>query len=986
MAVKRDKILREAEKLVQKGRIEQAIKEYEKLLKANPNDPNTINRIGDLYGRIGKVDRAVELYEQIADHFTRDGFTTKAIAILKKINRIAPDRLDIFEKLADLYLQQGLVVEAKNQLQMLADWYTRNGDLENSIRVLERIVQVDPNNHMIQLRLADLHLQQGEAEKAVEVYDRLGTMLLGHGRLEEAEKLYRHVLEAGPPSGEVFLPICKALITAGKTGIAQEFLDAAIERSPENPEIQALQIELAVASGEGQKAVAAAEAALQAAPDSPEVRWAAGKAFLVTGEGRRAKELLLPVVDRSLASGAMDEARSLVNELLQYHRSDREVLERAVQAYEGVGEGETVLTLKAALADVCFRGGDREEAEKLYLELTRLAPDRPIFRERLAQLRGGDESVQAGPEPIPGPIKVPRLEDETSAGVPVPEAEKAGFDPQERFAEANVFAKYGLIEKAIDHLREILASFPEMHEAREKLVTLLVERGDVEGAREIAAPLEAHYRREGMLKELKTLRGVLGESGGPEPVEVLEEEEEEVLFIELDAEDEAVLGVDLEEPAAAEAPEVPPEAPPEEPVLEFEIEEEAPPAAAVQEPAAEPVLDPPAAPEAEPLVETVPEPEPEPEISKVLFEEPEPTAAPGADDQGTAKQAESPLGALEGLEEVLRAKAPAAPPPRRREPAAPAVEDLLGSIGLDLGASKRVASAPAPPVEAVPEAAAPAPPSAAEVEIPASPSQPVQPEEEFVEISDEVSGPALADLQQVDFFISQELYDDALRMLDRLEESYPDHPEILERRAILKARGVLFEEVAPVTEEAADELFAEEEEYIDLAAELEAELEAEEAMVEQATGHGQEGALLEEVFREFQKGVSEQLSEEDSDTHFNLGIAYKEMGLLPEAISEFQISAKNSDYEVESLSMIGLCYVEQGLFAEAASWYRRALESPRISDEARLGVLYDLGNVLEQAGELGEAAEAFASIVVEAPGYRDAAGRLQHLEEMRQAN
>ena len=96
MAIKRDKILKTAEKLVQKGKLEQAIKEYEKLLRASPDDTNTINRLGDLYGRVGEVDKAVERYEQVADQFANQGFLPKAIAIFKKINRLAPQRLDIF--------------------------------------------------------------------------------------------------------------------------------------------------------------------------------------------------------------------------------------------------------------------------------------------------------------------------------------------------------------------------------------------------------------------------------------------------------------------------------------------------------------------------------------------------------------------------------------------------------------------------------------------------------------------------------------------------------------------------------------------------------------------------------------------------------------------------------------------------------------------------------------------------------------------------
>ena len=126
-----------------------------------------------------------------------------------------------------------------------------------------------------------------------------------------------------------------------------------------------------------------------------------------------------------------------------------------------------------------------------------------------------------------------------------------------------------------------------------------------------------------------------------------------------------------------------------------------------------------------------------------------------------------------------------------------------------------------------------------------------------MEISDSFVGPSMGELEQIDFFIDQELYEDAARMLAQLEEQHADDPKVAERRRKLKEVGVLLEQVETV-EEGSEELFADEEQYIDLAKELEAELAAEEAMVDEATGRGKGEAILEEVFREFQKGVEEQ--------------------------------------------------------------------------------------------------------------------------------
>jgi hypothetical protein len=257
--------------------------------------------------------------------------------------------------------------------------------------------------------------------------------------------------------------------------------------------------------------------------------------------------------------------------------------------------------------------------------------------------------------------------------------------------------------------------------------------------------------------------------------------------------------------------------------------------------------------------------------------------------------------------------------------------------------------------------------------------------DELVEISDSFVGPSMGDLEQIDFFIDQELYEDAARVLETLEAKHGDDADVAERRRKMKEVGVLLEQVETV-EEGSEELFADEEQYIDLAKELEAELAAEEAMVEEATGRGKGEAILEEVFREFQKGVEEQLSEEDADTHFNLGIAYREMGLLPEAIREFQVASRDTAYFVESCSNIGVCYQEQGMWTEATEWYQKALVAPDISAEARVGLRYDLAAAYQSAGDVEQAVVIFEEIAAGNSSYRDVADRLSNLGQQRQAN
>jgi tetratricopeptide (TPR) repeat protein len=938
MAASRDKILREAEKLVQRGKVEQAIREYEKLLKQNPTDANTINRVGDLYGRVGQIDKAVELYERIAQHFTQDGFTTKAIAILKKINRLAPQRLDIFDQLADLYIQQGLMVEAKSQFQILADWYVKNGDHEKAVEIHKKLVQLDPHNHMAHLRLADLLMQGGEGQEALEVYERLGIVLLEREKLDEAERLYRHALDQDPPDGEFLVPLCEALLDSGRTAVAREFLQAAVQRSPDSRALKLLEVRAHLAFGESEEALDKASGLLEIMPDDLEVCSLVARALLSSGEAAKAREMLLPNCKQLVDRGEFGAAQKLLDELLESLPQDQEVLNLAVRAYRPSGDHEKLANLTESLADSCFRSDQHEQAQHLYMELLESEPQNDLFRERLAQIQGVEpdqvvittpvveESVTA-PEPA-SPVQEPESavdEPAVGAGFEVFEAaEDEQFDPEERLAEAKVFAKYGLLEKATSHLEEIIRFFPEAVEARAILVSLYVEQDEKQAALPVAQPLYERYRQTGDTEALQALLTSLPELDGAAEMEfeAVGEVDEDVIVLDLD---EALAVSDGAEPVEAVEP-------PEE------------------------------------LEEQIPEPEPVEIVAEVVDEPLDEEFVIDLDaEQPTAMSTESPMSAepvvpVEEVEEIE---------------AAEEVEEIEEIEEVEeIEAAEEVEE-----IEAAEEIEAV---EVADDEMLFDDEEEVA--EELVEISSSFTGPSMADLDQLDFFIDQDLHEDAIRLLGRLESEFPEDPEVSDRRLALKAKGVLLEEVVAVTDEP-EELFADEDEsYVDLAKELELEMAEEEAMVDEATGRGKEEALLEEVFREFQKGVAEQLSDADSDTHFNLGIAYKEMGLLPEAIREFQVASRDSNLFVECCSMIGVCYVEQGMWSQAADWYQKALDTPDLVEDAQMALRYDLASALESGGENERAAGLFEAIAAANPAYRDVANRLSTLGEHRQAN
>ena len=177
-----------------------------------------------------------------------------------------------------------------------------------------------------------------------------------------------------------------------------------------------------------------------------------------------------------------------------------------------------------------------------------------------------------------------------------------------------------------------------------------------------------------------------------------------------------------------------------------------------------------------------------------------------------------------------------------------------------------------------------------------------------------------------------------------------------------------------------ERLFDEEDDFFDLAAELEQELSQEDVFQSGAGLLVQPAEQsLEEIVEGFKKGVAEHLSPTDYDTHFNLGIAYREMGLLDEAIGEFQISAKDPRHLVLCCSMLGLCFLDKGLPELAVKWYHRGLEAPGLSEEDTLGLLYDLGCAYLAVGDQDSAYKTFVDLYGINTNYRDVVARIEEL-------
>ncbi len=138
---------------------------------------------------------------------------------------------------------------------------------------------------------------------------------------------------------------------------------------------------------------------------------------------------------------------------------------------------------------------------------------------------------------------------------------------------------------------------------------------------------------------------------------------------------------------------------------------------------------------------------------------------------------------------------------------------------------------------------------------------------------------------------------------------------------------------------------------------------------------------LENVFRKFQKGVQEQYGKEDYETHYNLGVAYREMGLLNEAITEFRLVLKSPDRVIAATAMIASCYRAKGALPRAEETLLEVLNNPaHAKSEGIAGLAYELGQILEVQGRNDDALAQYYRAKELEPGHKEAAARIAQLE------
>ena len=1057
------KTRQEAEKAEKAGRLDQAIPLYRQLLEDNPRDWNTINKIGDLFAKIGKMREAGDEYAKVAEFYAKDGFHLKAIAIWKKINKLDPSVVEPYAKLADLYAKQGLIMEAKGQYQIVSEDLLKRGRLKEASETLRRMVEIDPADLKTRSRLADIYTKEGATAKAVAEYIAISDELNQKGHPAEAIQ----VLEKG-------LKIDGGIAVKshlGKVHLAQRSYEKAIayleevtaqESTPEN----LMQLGQAYL---GAKRVLDAqstlESVLEKSPESQEARIILVQIYAVQSRADDAYDTVLPLVEQLLLKRDAERAANMLAQITNRSPHHVRTLQKLVEVARVRQNDRAIVQALSNLLEAHLAAGSDRAAEDTASQLVEVEPDNEQFKARLESLRKKKSApVLAGPAKVavekrveadmtlpPPPVSagtsdLDGLEFDTGAIVrPKGMTASSNTDREfieEHLAESRVFRKYGLLDKAEEQVDLVLVRYPNIFDGRFEKKEIYKETERIEDAAKECVWLAGVAREDGN----ESLAKMLGDEAEVLWPGISSSAGEEVptdspgLELEAAPPDELVADSLGDADSSAGLLEALPESPADDPFGADSLVSDSP-GADLELPGF--ATEPEAAGFTAPGFKTDDEEE---DLNLDVGVEDETPSAMGDDEPSLdfpSPDAADAGAELSGQDAGFGFDSPGFDLPGLPAVTPSSLDDESGLSDLEEAAASRAADAEAEALAAgfgEPPAELELPPSnfggLGEIE-----DSDNGPDLDFSAAAARPSAPAapLVDpevaraVEEVDSYIALGFVDDAKDALRDALQRYPGDPSLLDRASSLgldlSARpepgpapppppSPAKPSVATPSHETAqgesdllgglsfDDLPAAPPEPqvtpsgvnmrvsaaapvdasggIDLGAELSSLFDAqpalEEAPIDTSRSSSFEDQGLQDVFNEFKKGVDSQLGEGDYDTRYNLGIAYKEMGLVDEAIAEFQLAAKDPKRSLECSSMIGICFMEKGMAEVAVQWYERGLQVPGRDPEEYRGLRYDLGIAFEAMGDLQKATANFAQLVREDPSFRDVSDKLREFQ------
>lgn len=490
--------LRQAEKLLRQGRLDQAIDEYRRLVDAQPRDWTTANQLGDLLGRAGRVREAIEQYTRIADSLAADGFLPKASALYKKILKLAPHDEHALVQAAEAAAAQRLLADARTFFLAAAEQRRARGDAAGVARIVVRLGALDPADIDARMAAARARVDLDDTLGAIADLTQLATELAEKGRDDEALRPLRAILECDPASAHARTELARILLGRGDTAAASAYLTD--EEAAQQPALAVAAAEMRIRSGDLEGGVTLLDRLLNAGAGHATDLVAAVALELARDAPDTAYQLVERVADACIVRDDWPGAVQVLQRFSDARPDHMPALTRLVDVCVDAGETKAVIAAQARLVDAYLAAGFPSEARYVAEDLVAREPEERAHVERLRRV------LSESGDPDPDRTIADWLAEPRSLDVdPSPERELVVPSPSVREPdEAPVPPPTTTIDTPVESIEEPVQEQPERVEIDLSLVLdELPAPAEAPMARVAAAPppgdieeVFAHFRED----------------------------------------------------------------------------------------------------------------------------------------------------------------------------------------------------------------------------------------------------------------------------------------------------------------------------------------------------------------------------------------------------------------------------------------------------------------------------------------------------------
>ena len=198
MYINKEKARALAQKYVQKGQLDKAVREYERLAEETPTDIRSLLKVAELQTQLGNLETGAETYMRVAGVYVSEGFLLKAVAVYKQVLKLSSEHLDANLKLGEMYTKLNLNANAVEQYRHVCKIYEDSGRAAHCIPVLRTIVSLVPQQIVYRVKLAELCAQYGAVEEAKRELQVAAKGTKVHEQLDDFIRVSERILQLDP--------------------------------------------------------------------------------------------------------------------------------------------------------------------------------------------------------------------------------------------------------------------------------------------------------------------------------------------------------------------------------------------------------------------------------------------------------------------------------------------------------------------------------------------------------------------------------------------------------------------------------------------------------------------------------------------------------------------------------------------------------------------------------------------------------------------